>query len=85
MALWGIFDRDVAKRLYRHANVSESLLGHRLTSHTSTAPRWLDTQPKPAFLSHASGQAQGTRTGQSAAELAAVSRIRFWSQAPQSS
>jgi len=38
MALWGIFDRDVAKRRYRHANVSESLLGHRLTSHTSTAP-----------------------------------------------
>jgi hypothetical protein len=45
MALWGIFDRDVAKRLYRHAYVSESLLGHRLTrlghrltSHTSTAP-----------------------------------------------
>ena len=35
---WGIFDRDVAKRLYRYANVSESLLGHRLTSHTSTAP-----------------------------------------------
>jgi len=34
----GIFDRDMAKRLYRHANVSESLLGHRLTSHTSTAP-----------------------------------------------
>src|SRR5712675_2259808 len=38
MALWGIFDRDMAKRLYRHANVSESLLGHRVTSHTSTPP-----------------------------------------------
>jgi hypothetical protein len=27
MALWGIIDRAGAKRLYRHASVSESLFG----------------------------------------------------------